>query len=79
LLASISLALAALGFLGGGLGLFIRQDWWRMAVIGAATLSTVLFILFWDGKFQALDEKGVVAILINLAILVVVLIVKWPS
>jgi len=78
LLASISLVLAALGFLVGGLGLAIQQPWWRPVIVGSATFSILLFFLFWDGKLQALDDKGGVGILINLAILVVVLILKWP-
>lgn len=56
----------------------MRQAWWRPVVVGSAILSTVIFILFWDGKFQVLDEKGVVALLINLVILVAVLIFRWP-
>jgi hypothetical protein len=79
LLASISLILAAIGFVAGGLGIFTGQSWWRPVVVGSATFSTAIYILFWDGKFQALDEKGAVALLINLAILVAVLILKWPS
>ena len=78
LLASILLALAALGFVASGLGLFIRQAWWRPVTVGAAIVSTVIFILFWDGKFQSLDDKGMLALLINLAILAAVLIAKWP-
>ena len=78
LLASISLVLAALGFLVGGLGLAIQQPWWRPVIVGSATFSILLFFLLWDGKLQALDDKGGVGILINLAILVVVLILKWP-
>jgi hypothetical protein len=70
-LASISLALAALGFMASGLGLFIQQDWWRTVTVGSAVLSAAIFILFWDGKFQALDDKGGVGLLINLAILAV--------
>lgn len=79
LLASVSLVLSALGFVVAGVGLFIRQDWWHSVVLVSAAASTLLFILFWDGKFQALDEKGGVAILINLAILAAVLILRWPS
>ena len=78
LLASISLVLAALGFLVGGVGLAIQQPWWRPVIVGSATFSILLFFLLWDGKLQALDDKGGVGILINLAILVVVLILKWP-
>ena len=77
LLASVSLVLIALGFISGGAGLFFRQEWWRPMAIGAAALSSVLFILCWDGKFQALDAKGGVGLLINLAILFIILILKW--
>jgi uncharacterized protein YjeT (DUF2065 family) len=78
-LAGILLALAALGFVSSGLGLFIRQEWWRPVAVGSAVLSTAVFLLFWDGKLQALADKGGVGILINLAILAVVLALKWPS
>jgi len=72
-LASISLALAALGFVAGGVGLFLNQDGWRPVAVGAAVLSTAIFIVFWDGKLQSLDEKGGVGVLVNLAILVFLL------
>jgi hypothetical protein len=78
-LAAILLALAALGFITGGLGLFFRQEWWRHTAVGSAVLSAVIFLLLWDGKFQALDEKGWVGILINLVIIVLVFILKRPS
>ena len=79
LLASLLLALAALGFVAGGLGLLIRQDWWRPVTVGAAVVSGAIFLLFWDGRLQALDDKGGIGLLINLALLVVVLIGKWPA
>jgi hypothetical protein len=50
---------------------------WRPLILGSAVFSTLIFILLWDGKFQALDEKGAVALLINVGILVVILIFKW--
>ena len=77
LLASILLALAALGFVAGGLGLLIRQDWWRPMTVGAVVLSAAIFFLFWEGRFRALGDKGGIGILINLAILAAVLIWKW--
>ena len=79
LLASLLLALAALGFVAGGLGLLIRQDWWRPVTVSAAVVSGAIFLVFWDGRFQALDDKGGVGLLINLALLVVVLILGWPA
>lgn len=79
LLASISLILAALGFIAGGLGLFIRQDWWQPTAVGTAVFSSAVFLLLWDGKFQALADKGWVGILINVIILFVVLVLMRPS
>jgi hypothetical protein len=72
ILTSISLALAALGFFAGGLGLFLRQGWWQTATVGAAVYSILIFLLFWDGRFRALDDQGGVGALINLAILMIV-------
>ena len=78
-LAAILLALTALGYAVGGLGLLFGQEWWRLVVVGAALLSSAIFILLWDGAFRALADKGGVGILINLAILAVVTILKWPA
>jgi uncharacterized membrane protein YphA (DoxX/SURF4 family) len=78
LLASIALTLAALGFVAGGLGLVIRQYEWQSATVGAAVFSSAIFIVFWDGKPRALDGQGGIGLLINLAILVIVLMLKWP-
>ena len=78
LLGSISLIIAALSFLLGGVGLFARLPWWRTVVVAAAVFSSAIFILLWDGKFQALDDKGGVGLLINLLILIVVLVFNWP-
>jgi hypothetical protein len=76
LLVGVSLVLAALGYMVGGLGLFIKQDWWRTAAACSALFSTAIFLLSWDGNLQALPDKGGVGILINLVILGVVFLVK---
>lgn len=78
-LASTSLALAALGFVMGGLGLFFGQAWWRPTTVGAAVLSAVIFLMFWNGKFQAMDDQGGVGLIINLAILGLIFLLKWPA
>lgn len=79
LLASIFCVLATIGFVVGGMGIFVKQAWWRPVVVGSAAFSTVLYILFWDGKVQRLDDRGLIGILINIAILVVVLVLRWPD
>jgi len=78
-LASIACVLAALGFVAAGIAIFVGQSWWRPVVVGAAAFSAAIFVLFWDGGLQKMADKGVIAILINLAILVAVLIVRWPD
>jgi hypothetical protein len=79
LLASISYLLAAIGFVAGGIGILVGQTWWRPVVVGSAAFSAVIVLLFWDGKMRKLDDQGLIAFLINTAILVAVLILQWPS
>jgi hypothetical protein len=78
-LTSALLVLAAAGFLLGGIGIFARGVWWQPVVLMAAALSTIIYILSWDGVLQSLDNKGGVGILINLAILAALLIFRWPD
>ena len=77
-LASILLILATIGFVVGGIGIFASQAWWRPMVVGSAVFSAVILILFWDGKMQALANRGLIGILINMAILVALLVFNWP-
>ena len=78
-LASISLILAAIGFVAGGTGILASQSWWRPLVVGAATFSSVVYVLFWNGRMQNLDGQGAVGLLIDLAILVAVLVLGLPA
>ena len=69
----------ALGFVLGGIGIFAKQAWWRPVVVATTVFSSVVYLLFLDGGFQHLDNKGGVGILINLAILAALLIFQWPK
>ncbi len=77
-LASVSLILAAIGFLAGGTGILLSQAWWRPVVVGAAAFSSLVYILFWDGRRQNLDGEGAIGLIINAAVLLAVLILQWP-
>jgi uncharacterized membrane protein YphA (DoxX/SURF4 family) len=77
-LASILLIITALGFMIGAAGIAFGQSWWRTAVVASAVFSVVVYILFWNGRWQHLDAQGGVGILIGLAILVAVLVFRWP-
>jgi hypothetical protein len=78
-LASVLYVLATIGFVAGALGIFAQQEWWRAVVVGSAAFSTAMILLFWDGSGQALTDQGLIAVLINVAILVALLVLRWPS
>ena len=78
-LASVLLVLIALVFAAGGIGLLVRQTWWRPLAAAAAAASGLLYLLLWDGSLQKLADKGLVGLLINLAILLLVLVFNWPA
>jgi len=78
-LASIICILVAVGFVSVGIGIFFGQSWWRAAVVTSAMFSGVLYILFWNGRLEHLDNQGGVGLLIDVAILVAVLVFKWPQ
>jgi hypothetical protein len=73
-LASVACLLATAGFVAGGAGLLLDQAWWGPVAGGTAAFSSILYVLFWDGKRQKLSDQGAIAILINIAILVAVLV-----
>jgi hypothetical protein len=78
MLAGIFLVLAAAGFVVGGAGLLFNQAWFKPLVVTVAVFSSLIFLLFWDGAFQSLSNKGLFAILINVGILLLVLVFHLP-
>lgn len=78
-LASIALIMAAMGLAASGIGILVGQAWWRPLVLGATAFSSVLFVLFWNGRTQNLDGQGGIGLLIDMAILAAVLLLRWPS
>jgi hypothetical protein len=68
-LVSIGCVLVAFGLIAGGIGIIIRVTWWNKFVSISAVLSTILFILFWDGKLNKLHDKGLIGIFINVGVL----------
>ncbi len=74
-LASITFLLPALGFFAGGISLFLKKVWWLPVVISSAAFSSIVILLFWDGKLQNLDDQGGIGLLINLIIMVALLII----
>jgi len=79
LMASVAYTLATIAFVVGGAGLLAQGGWWRPILTGAALLSAAAILLLWDGVTQLLVPRGIIGLLIDLAILFVVLIARWPA
>jgi hypothetical protein len=78
-LATIVYSLATVAFLTGGTGLLTQGTWWRPVLTGAALSSAVAILLFWDGVPALLVQRGLIGFLLDLVILVVVLVLRWPA
>ena len=77
-LASGLYIVATIGFVIGGIGIFGQQEWARMVLVASAALSAAVIILFWDGGLQLVVQKGLIGLLISLAILLA-LLGPWRS
>jgi hypothetical protein len=75
-LASVVFTLATLVFVVSGAGMLVNTGWWRAGLIGSAIFSTAMVVLYWDGSFEMIVEKGLIALLINAGIIVAVLVTK---
>ena len=71
--------LAMLGFVAGGIAILAGWSWWRPVVVGSAAFSAAIYLLFWNGRLEKLADQGLIAILINAAILVAILVLDWPD
>ena len=72
---------AFLGFLAAALALFgwlLPHDWWRTLAVLSAIISLVALFLFWNSLATFFPNK-IGAIVVNLAVLVGLLWLDWPS
>lgn len=66
--ASALYMLATIAFVLSGISILFQADWRNSLLIGAAIFSSLVIILFWDGKFQRMPDKGFLGVLINIAL-----------
>ena len=78
-LASIACLLAALGFVAAGVSLLLMQGAWRPIAVSVAAFSSLVYVLFWNGRMHKLADQGAIAVLINAAIVVAILAVRSPE
>jgi hypothetical protein len=60
------------------LGWLVPQGWWRTLAVVSAIVSLVAVVLFWNA-FVALVPNKVGALGVDIAVLVCLLILNWPS
>jgi len=72
-------ALVAVGFAVAGVALMSHQAWWEALAAAMAAVSTLMIVLAWNGRMYELSEQGLVAVIINVAVVVSALVLHWPN
>lgn len=70
--------LAAL-FVFTTIGLAIRAPWATTLLAISGILSSGILLIFWDGSFRSLSEKGVIGLVINIGLLVLLMVFHFPK
>ena len=73
-LASTLAGIATIGFVAAGMGLLgflVPVGWWRSLAIGAAVVSLLLVVVFWDRYLVA-------GLVIDVAVLITLIFTRWP-
>jgi hypothetical protein len=78
-IASVVYLVASVAFLASGVSLFARVGWWRPLLTASSCFSAAVILLFWDGRTQLIVQRGLIGFLINLGVLLLILVVRWPS
>jgi len=72
---------ALLGFIGAALALMgwlLPHDWWRPLSVSSAVISLIALGLFWNA-FPSLFPNKIGAIAVDIAVLVGLLWLEWPT
>ena len=68
-LATLGYAGSLLGFIASGVLFYLNKPVWKPIALASALISSATIILFWDGELSMIKEKGIIGLVINLAIL----------
>lgn len=77
--ATIVFSAITLVFAVAGIALVAQQEWFSTWAITGSILSIAAIVCFWDGKPDHPVEKGLLGIILDVAILVALLYFEWPS
>ncbi|MCF8358913.1 MAG: hypothetical protein K9H26_09160 [Prolixibacteraceae bacterium] len=75
-LAALLYLIAAILFTATGIGYYSGKSWFINSMIISTIFSSLLIITVFDGKFELLVQKGLVGLIINIALLAWALIGK---
>jgi hypothetical protein len=81
ILSIILFSLALIGFVASTLALLgwvVPHDWWRMLALVSAVISIVTIVLFWNA-FVTFFPNKVGALGVDIAVLVCLLALNWPT
>ena len=78
-LGSIVFSVMTALFVVVAIGLALRQPWSTTWLGAAAIASSLSLLLFWDGSFIALTEKGAIGLLINITLLIGLYFFHYPT
>jgi hypothetical protein len=71
-LSTLAYSLSLIGFVAAGGLILLGYAWGKMLIVPTAILSALTIIVFWDGRLTMLTEKGVIGLVINIALIVYV-------
>jgi hypothetical protein len=81
ILSAILFVAALAGFVLAALALMgwlVPHDWWRTLAVVSAVISIVTIVLFWNA-FVAFFPNKVGALGVDIAVLVCLLVLNWPT
>lgn len=72
LLSTIFFAISTLMFLIGGILLGFKMELANNILTYASIISSLTLIIFWDGSFDMIVQKGIIGLIINIVLLYLV-------
>lgn len=76
---TVLIVVVMLLFIITAIGLGLRQGWSLNWLAASAILSSLALIAVWDGQLKALTEKGLIGVLINIALLIGLYVFRYPA
>ena len=71
LICNIFCVVDAFVFVGGSVALFFKLSSSEYIIVLGCILSSITYLIFWNGKLKRVDNQGGIGILINIGIIVI--------